>query len=152
MRTANTLIRLGGCPGWYESLLGARAIFLVLSWAGSFVYESCLYLLIFMCTYMFHTRLVMKWASSWDFGTYRIGDQQRLRRACASAQSRQSLRCSHTWTIIVDGSRRRVRQKIGHLVPLNGCACVFEEWINGGRKVPKSHELAKIFSTAILPL
>ena len=39
-------------------------------------------------------RFYHKWASSWDYGTYRIGDQRRLRRACASAQSRQSLRCS----------------------------------------------------------
>ena len=31
-----------------------------------------------------------------SYGTYHIGDQGRLRRACASAQSRQSLRCSHT--------------------------------------------------------
>ena len=35
MRTAKTLIRLGGCPGWSESLLGAHAISLVLSWGGS---------------------------------------------------------------------------------------------------------------------
>ena len=26
MRTANTLIRLGGCPGWFESSLGAHTI------------------------------------------------------------------------------------------------------------------------------
>ena len=25
------------------------------------------------------------WASSWDYGTYHIGDQRRLRRACATA-------------------------------------------------------------------
>ena len=37
----------------------------------------------------------MKWASSWDYGTYHIGDQWRLRRACATAQSHQSLCCSH---------------------------------------------------------
>ena len=49
------------------------------------------------------------------------------------------------------GSRRSVRQKIGHLAPLDGCACEFEEWIYGGQKVPKSHELAQIFSTAIPP-
>ena len=42
------------------------------------------------------------WASSWDYGTYHKGDQQRLRRACASAQSRQSLHCSHTWSIEID--------------------------------------------------
>ena len=32
MRTAKTLIRLGGCPGWSESSLGAKAILLVLSY------------------------------------------------------------------------------------------------------------------------
>ena len=42
------------------------------------------------------------WASSWDYGTYHIGDQQRLRWASASAQSRQSLRCSHTWSMEID--------------------------------------------------
>ena len=42
------------------------------------------------------------WASSWDFGTYHIGDHWRLRRACTSAQSRQSLSCSHTYSIEVD--------------------------------------------------
>ena len=30
MRTGKTLIRLGGCPGWSESSLGAHAILLVL--------------------------------------------------------------------------------------------------------------------------
>ena len=34
-------------------------------------------------------------ASSWDYGTYHICDQRRLRWACAFAQSHQSLRCSH---------------------------------------------------------
>ena len=34
-RTAKTLIRLGGCPGWSESSLGAKVILLVLSWGGS---------------------------------------------------------------------------------------------------------------------
>ena len=34
MRTAKTLIRLGGCPGWSESSLGAHAILLVLSWGA----------------------------------------------------------------------------------------------------------------------
>ena len=36
MRTAKTLIRLGGCPGWSESSLGIHAISLVLSRCGSF--------------------------------------------------------------------------------------------------------------------
>ena len=34
------------------------------------------------------------------------------------------------------GSRRRVKPKIRHLASLDGCACVFEEWIYGGQKVP----------------
>ena len=33
---SKTLIRLGGCPGWSESSLGAHVILLVLSWGGSF--------------------------------------------------------------------------------------------------------------------
>ena len=42
-RTAKTLTRLGGCPGWSESSLGAHAILLVLSWGGSngFVCFEC---------------------------------------------------------------------------------------------------------------
>ena len=34
MRTVKTLIRLGRCPLWSESSLGAHAILLVLSWGG----------------------------------------------------------------------------------------------------------------------
>ena len=34
------------------------------------------------------------WTTSSEFGTYRLCEQQRFRRACASAQSRQNLRCS----------------------------------------------------------
>ena len=37
MRTVKTLVRLGGCPGWSESSLGAYASLLVLSWGGSYV-------------------------------------------------------------------------------------------------------------------
>ena len=33
--TVKTLIRLGGCPGWFESWLGAQVILLVLSWGSS---------------------------------------------------------------------------------------------------------------------
>ena len=34
------------------------------------------------------------WAASTKFGTYRLCEQRRFRRACTSAQSRQNLRCS----------------------------------------------------------
>ena len=34
------------------------------------------------------------WTASNEFGTYRLFEPRRFRRACASAQSRQNLRCS----------------------------------------------------------
>ena len=34
------------------------------------------------------------WTASSEFGTYRLCEQLRFRRACASAQSRQNIRCS----------------------------------------------------------
>ena len=34
------------------------------------------------------------WTASSEFGTYRLCERRRFRRACASAQSRQNLRCS----------------------------------------------------------
>ena len=39
-------------------------------------------------------QLNMKWAAPSEFGTYHLCEQRRFRRACASAQSRQNLRCS----------------------------------------------------------
>ena len=42
--------------------------------------------------------IYLKWMHLWtatsEFGTYRLCEQRRFRRACASAQSRQNLRCS----------------------------------------------------------
>ena len=34
------------------------------------------------------------WTATSEFGTYRLCEQRRFRRACACAQSRQNLRCS----------------------------------------------------------
>ena len=39
-------------------------------------------------------RITNNWTASSEFGTYRLCEQRRFRRACASAQSRQNLRCS----------------------------------------------------------
>ena len=44
MWAPKTLIRLGRCPGWSESLLGAHAILLVLSWGGSNASEHNCYI------------------------------------------------------------------------------------------------------------
>ena len=38
--------------------------------------------------------LYIIWTASSEFGTYSLCEQRRFRRACASAQSRQNLRCS----------------------------------------------------------
>ena len=35
----------------------------------------------------------INWTASSEFGTYHLCEQRRFRRACASAQSRQNLRC-----------------------------------------------------------
>ena len=37
---------------------------------------------------------IVTWAAPSEFGTYRLREQRRFRQACASAQSRQNLRCS----------------------------------------------------------
>ena len=39
------------------------------------------------------TILTLNWTASSEFGTYSLCEQRRFRRACASAQSRQNLRC-----------------------------------------------------------
>ena len=46
--------------------------------------------------YFVQTTYINIWACSCTNGTYNICEQRRLKRACASAQSRQSLRCSLT--------------------------------------------------------
>ena len=40
-----------------------------------------------------------KWAAPSEFVTYRLCEQRRFRRACASTQSRQNLRCSLIQTV-----------------------------------------------------
>ena len=45
-------------------------------------------------------RVFIKWTASSEFGTYRLCEQRRFRRACASAQSRQKLRCSLIQAVI----------------------------------------------------
>ena len=45
----------------------------------------------------------MHWASSLHYGSYRTGDQRRLKRACPVSPN---LRCSHTQTMEVDGQTK----------------------------------------------
>ena len=56
-----------------------------------------------------------KWASSWNYVTYHIGDQRRLRRSLTRIFAIAHMKY---------GSRQRVRPKIRHLAPMDGRACV----------------------------
>ena len=57
------------------------------------------------------------WTASSEFGTYRLCEQRRFRRACASAQSRQNLHCSLIQAVSQEEPSGR------SLAPLNGWAC-----------------------------
>ena len=56
-------------------------------------------------------------------GTYFIREQGRLRRACASAQSRQNFRSSFTKYMELEKASDK---KATFLTPLSGCSCAFE--------------------------
>ena len=74
VRTAKALARLYKCASSPEhSLVRAYVISTIISKAGS---------------------NAIIWAASSEFGTYRLCEQRRFRRASASAQSRQNLHCS----------------------------------------------------------
>ena len=60
------------------------------------------------------------WTASSEFGTYRLCEQRRFRRACASAQSRQNLRCSLIQAVSQEEPSDR---KARSLAPLNDWAC-----------------------------
>ena len=53
--------------------------------------------------FAFVWKIILTWAYKWaapsEFVTYRLCEQRRFRRACASAQSRQNLRCSLIQTV-----------------------------------------------------
>ena len=55
--------------------------------------NHCLDTFYFCWVYMTQTVNAI-WTASSEFGTYRLCEQRRFRRACAFAQSRQNLRCS----------------------------------------------------------
>ena len=56
---SETLIRLGGCPGWSESSQGAHAILLVLSWGGSYNDHNS-------HNHSTMSQQQLKWAASWQ--------------------------------------------------------------------------------------
>ena len=55
------------------------------------IFISVLYML---QIFSWNRMCILIWTALSEFGTYRLSEQRRFRRACASAQSRQNLRCS----------------------------------------------------------
>ena len=47
-----------------------------------------------LCYSLLSSKSTYMWTASREFGTYSLCEQRRFRRVCASAQSRQNLRCS----------------------------------------------------------
>ena len=91
-RTAKTLIRLGGCPGWSQSLLGAHAILLVLlaillvlSWGGSNI-------IFLTCgssktqTWYCSRRSQCSWGMSWENLSSGVSVQVRLKPVCSATE------------------------------------------------------------------
>ena len=64
------MIRLNGCPGWFESLLGAHAISLVLSCAGPHYFWLFLLMSLFVSRLCFFQYLGQ--AVDWDCGLFRV--------------------------------------------------------------------------------
>ena len=90
----------------------------------------------------FRMSLITMWAASSEFGTYRLCEQRRFRRVCASARSRQNRRCS----LIQAESRKTFRQKPRYLAPLNGWACTVKICHDGILEDTNSLEAAHMIS------
>ena len=86
-RRAKTLIRLGGCPGWSESSLGAQVILLVLSCGGPY------------------TRHV-----TWKL-VFRVCDQLRLKTACSATETSLGLEISAIASSSIILSRQRKQKR-----------------------------------------
>ena len=91
-------------PGWgsYSGLLNWSQFTNLRAFMGYPRFFSTTYIFF---NSIFHLHVIFFWlrssllltfnlAASSKFGTYRLCEQRRFRRACASAQSRQNLRCS----------------------------------------------------------
>ena len=84
------------------------------------------------------------WVSSWGYGTYHIGDQRRLRRACASVQSGwlrmrvwiRSIRRMKSAIISWAGSFHKLLTLILRMITvIKSSPCVRKKTVNGIRKL-----------------
>ena len=98
-RTAKTLIRLGTCQGWSESLLGAYNFFgFSMRWLIYYQRTSGpenAHLTPDLCMHHYYSDSTLLEPPSWQNQQNDLCTQRRLRSAWASAQSDQSLRCLH---------------------------------------------------------
>ena len=86
------------------------------------------------------------WAASSEFGTYRLCEQRRFRRACASAHvSPEPSLLAHSSS----ESRGTFRQKARSLAPLNGLACAVKICQDGMLKDTNSFDAAHIITCAM---
>ena len=114
-------IRLGGCPGWSESSLGAHVILLVMSWGGSFYCHTAkqLFRKIAPITFFYFTAF----------------------KKCIRAVSPEPSLLAHTSS----ESRGTFRQKARSLAPLNGWACAVKICHDGMFEDTNSLDAAHIF-------
>ena len=152
-RTTKALIRLRGCTGWSAPLLLAydKQVF---SWRGSyyiiwmiFLTETHLILKnkrVILYEYVTNV-LTMNLSNKWNGNVYQnLSQLMRLwhlsHRRPVKAQLSLRIRTvspePSLFAHIKYGSKRRVWPKIRHLVPLDGRACAFEDWVYGGLKMP----------------
>ena len=69
-----------------------------------------------------HGKPENNWAASSEFGTYRLCEQRRFRRACTSAQSHQNLR----YSLIQAVTLKEPSDKARSMAPLNGWTCAIK--------------------------
>ena len=87
---------------WKKSVFvyGIKGYFWFMPYKGpnsshrALLFHTIVLLLLSTMLIVFTCPLLDIWAAPSEFVTYRLCEQRRFRRACASAQSRQNLRCS----------------------------------------------------------
>ena len=79
----------------YMSLFDSHAV-----WA--LIMGYIIYFTIAICFYGSVPVNMHIWAITWEYGTYYILSNKRLKQACTNVQTPQSLRCLHTQSIDVD--------------------------------------------------
>ena len=124
-----TLIRLGGCPDWSESSLGAHAILLVLSWGGLSIKQLTLR----TRGQLFPSRWPTgysanqsKWATTQQNVSSGVSDQARHKPACAATEASQSLEILALESDILAIESRDIilskQRTTKALIRLRGCA------------------------------